>query len=228
MRILLAALAAAVVAAAFVMAGARAGETPAVGEAAPEFRLKDQDGEHHGGNRWIGTGGTSPVGHSGYHPGGMRVGGMSRNKSAVKVAMDRRYKDYSRGGPLTQEQLGEALKRLRAERAALEEQRRLEAEKDPGPQPKISGKRKRKLKRAGSNDQGQQRQQQAEAEIGLDALLDARQAAHAHAFRQLQLLLPEEALHRAPGSRTFFANQEWLLFEFLELNALAAGQPVLR
>jgi len=76
-------------------------------------RLKEQTGEHHGGSKWIGTGGTSPVGHSGYHPGGMRVGGVSRNKSAVKVAMDRRYRDYSHQGPLTQAQMGEALKRLR-------------------------------------------------------------------------------------------------------------------
>jgi uncharacterized protein with von Willebrand factor type A (vWA) domain len=76
-------------------------------------RLKEQTEEHHGGSKWIGTGGTSPVGHSGYHPGGMRVGGMSRNKSAVKVAMDRRYRDYSHEGPLTQAQMGEALKRLR-------------------------------------------------------------------------------------------------------------------
>jgi len=76
-------------------------------------RLKEQSGEHHGGRKWIGTGGTSPVGHSGYHPGGMRVGGMSRNKSAVKVAMDRRYRDYSQTGPITQAQLGEALKKLR-------------------------------------------------------------------------------------------------------------------
>lgn len=76
-------------------------------------RLKEQTEAHHGGSKWIGTGGTSPVGHSGYHPGGMRVGGVSRNKSAVKVAMDRRYKDYSQEGPLTQSQMGEALKRLR-------------------------------------------------------------------------------------------------------------------
>lgn len=76
-------------------------------------RLKEQKGEHHGGSKWIGTGGTSPVGHSGYHPGGMRVGGVSRNKSAVKVAMDRRYRDYSQEGPLTQAQIGEALKKLR-------------------------------------------------------------------------------------------------------------------
>ncbi len=76
-------------------------------------RLKEQTEAHHGGSKWIGTGGTSPVGHSGYHPGGMRVGGISRNRSAAKVAMDRRYRDYSQEGPLTQSQMGEALKRLR-------------------------------------------------------------------------------------------------------------------
>jgi len=76
-------------------------------------RLKDQDGRHDGGSKWIGTGGRSPVGHSGHHPGGMRVGGESRNKSAVKVANERRYKDYSTKGPLTQAKMGEALKRLR-------------------------------------------------------------------------------------------------------------------
>ncbi len=76
-------------------------------------RLKEQTEAHHGGGKWIGTGGTSPVGHSGYHPGGMRVGGVSRNKSAVKVAMERRYRDYSQEGPLTESQMGEALKRLR-------------------------------------------------------------------------------------------------------------------
>jgi len=76
-------------------------------------RLEEQDERHDGGSKWIGTGGTSPVGNSGFHPGGMRVGGVSRNKSAVKVAMDRRYKDYSLQGPLTQAMVGEALKRLR-------------------------------------------------------------------------------------------------------------------
>jgi len=76
-------------------------------------RLKEQTEAHHGGGKWIGTGGYSPVGHSGYHPGGMRVGGVSHNRSAVKVAMDRRYKDYSLSGPLTTALMGEALKRLR-------------------------------------------------------------------------------------------------------------------
>lgn len=76
-------------------------------------KLKEQTEAHHGGNKWIGTRGTSPVGHSGFHPEGMRVGGRSQNKSAVKVALDRRYRDYSQDGPLTMSQVGEALKRLR-------------------------------------------------------------------------------------------------------------------
>lgn len=76
-------------------------------------RLKEQTEAHHGGNKWIGTGGTSPTGHSGYHPGGMRVGGVSRNKSAIKVALERRYREYSTDGPLTSAQMAEALKRLK-------------------------------------------------------------------------------------------------------------------
>jgi uncharacterized protein with von Willebrand factor type A (vWA) domain len=76
-------------------------------------KLKEQTEAHHGGSKWIGTKGTSPVGHSGYHPGGMRVGGRSQGQSAVKVAMDRRYRDYAQDGPLTVAQIGEALKKLR-------------------------------------------------------------------------------------------------------------------
>jgi uncharacterized protein len=76
-------------------------------------RLAEQRERHNGGAKWIGTGGTAPVGHSGVHPGGLRVGGVSRNKSAVKVALDRRYKDYTCQGLLTQPLIGEALKRLR-------------------------------------------------------------------------------------------------------------------
>jgi uncharacterized protein with von Willebrand factor type A (vWA) domain len=76
-------------------------------------RLRDQDEAHHGGSRWIGTRGRSPVGHSGNRPGGMRVGGGSRSRSATKVALERRYRDYDRSAPLTRSQMGEALKRLR-------------------------------------------------------------------------------------------------------------------
>lgn len=76
-------------------------------------RLREQKGRHDGGSKWIGTGGTSPVGHSGYHPGGMRVGGVSTGKSAMKVAAQRRYRDYSAAGPLSSSSISEALKRLR-------------------------------------------------------------------------------------------------------------------
>jgi uncharacterized protein with von Willebrand factor type A (vWA) domain len=76
-------------------------------------RLKDQQGRHDGGSKWIGTGGTSPVGHSGFHPGGLRVGGVSGSRSALKVAGERRYREYSASGVLTRSSVGEALKRLR-------------------------------------------------------------------------------------------------------------------
>lgn len=76
-------------------------------------RLKEQMERHDGGDKWIGTGGTSPVGHSGYHPGGMRIGGAGGGKSAIKVAMERRWKDYALEGPIDQSQMAEALKRLR-------------------------------------------------------------------------------------------------------------------
>jgi hypothetical protein len=76
-------------------------------------RLKNQKAVHYGGSKWIGTGGVSPVGHSGNRPKGMRIGGSSRAHSASKVALERRYRDYSRSAPLTRSQMGEAMKRLR-------------------------------------------------------------------------------------------------------------------
>ena len=59
-----------------------------------EERLRKQDAPHHRGNTWIGTAGTSPFGHSGFHPGGIRIGGESHSQSAVKVAAERNYRDY--------------------------------------------------------------------------------------------------------------------------------------
>jgi len=76
-------------------------------------RLKEQTERHDGGSKWIGTRGTSPVGHSGYHPGGMRVGGAGGGGMAVKVALERRWKDYAFDGPIDSAQMAEALKRLR-------------------------------------------------------------------------------------------------------------------
>ena len=78
-----------------------------------EERLAEQDEEHHGGNRWIGTGGTSPFGHSGYHPGGIRIGGESRNLSAVKVAGMRRFQEFRTDETLGVRQFQVALRKLR-------------------------------------------------------------------------------------------------------------------
>ncbi|MGE5381755.1 MAG: vWA domain-containing protein [Methylocystaceae bacterium] len=78
-----------------------------------EERLKEQTEEHHGGNYWVGTGGTSPFGHSGYHPGGIRIGGESRNLSAVKVAEERRFRDFRTDETLDIRQFQMAFRKLR-------------------------------------------------------------------------------------------------------------------
>ncbi|PHS20609.1 MAG: hypothetical protein COA86_01285 [Kangiella sp.] len=76
-------------------------------------RLEEQKERHAGGNKWIGTGGTSPFGHSGYHPEGIRVGGESRNKSAVKVWEKRQFKDLDDNIELGTRNLKVALRKLR-------------------------------------------------------------------------------------------------------------------
>lgn len=78
-----------------------------------EDRLEKQKEEHHGGSQWIGTGGTSPYGHSGYHPAGLRIGGESNNRSAVKVAAQRRYRDFRHDDTLNTRQFEVALRKLR-------------------------------------------------------------------------------------------------------------------
>jgi len=76
-------------------------------------RLEEQKERHAGGSKWIGTGGTSPFGHSGYHPEGIRVGGESRNKSAVKVWEKRQFKDLDDSVELGTRNLKVALRKLR-------------------------------------------------------------------------------------------------------------------
>ncbi len=76
-------------------------------------RLKEQLEQHHGGNYWIGTGGTSPFGHSGAHPSGIRIGGPGGGRSAVKIAEERRFENYRNDRILDTRQLNVALKRLR-------------------------------------------------------------------------------------------------------------------
>ncbi|MFA5490580.1 MAG: hypothetical protein WC284_15440 [Candidimonas sp.] len=87
-------------------------------------RLEEQTERHAGGNKWIGTGGSSPFGHGGYHPEGMRVGGPSAgNRTAVKVWDKREYRDYDDQRELGTRNFKVALRRLRhfAREGALEE-----------------------------------------------------------------------------------------------------------
>jgi uncharacterized protein with von Willebrand factor type A (vWA) domain len=93
-----------------------------------ERRLREQTERHDGGGHWVGTGGTSPFGHSGYHPGGIRVGGRGRFGSAVQVAENRRFREYRSDRILDTRQLGVALKKLRAlKRLGIEDELDVEA-----------------------------------------------------------------------------------------------------
>lgn len=76
-------------------------------------RLKEQEEEHNGGSRWIGTGGTSPFGHSGRASHGIRVGGASRNRSAVSIASQRQWSNYRTDTALQSRDFHVALKQLR-------------------------------------------------------------------------------------------------------------------
>jgi uncharacterized protein with von Willebrand factor type A (vWA) domain len=75
--------------------------------------LKEQKEKHEGGSKWIGTGGTSPFGHGGTNPEGIRIGGQSRNRTAVKVWEQRSYQDYDADRELGTRNLKVALRRLR-------------------------------------------------------------------------------------------------------------------
>lgn len=75
--------------------------------------LAEQKERHDGGNRWIGTGGTSPFGHGGVNPAGIRVGGPGRNRSAVQIAESRRFQNLRSDRLLDTRQIGLALRRLR-------------------------------------------------------------------------------------------------------------------
>ncbi len=75
--------------------------------------LEKQDERHDGGDRWVGTGGKSPYGHGGQHPTGIRVGGPSKSRSAMKVAEERKFKDYRTDQILDVRSLKVSLRRLR-------------------------------------------------------------------------------------------------------------------
>ncbi len=76
-------------------------------------RLEEQKKRHQGGSKWVGTGGTSPFGNAGYNPEGIRVGGESRNKRAVKVWDKREFKNLDDSTELGTRNIKVALRKLR-------------------------------------------------------------------------------------------------------------------
>ena len=76
-------------------------------------RLAEQEKRHAGGNKWIGTGGTSPFGHGGYHPNGIRVGGAGVHGRAVKVWEKREFRNLDDSVELGTRNIKVALRRLR-------------------------------------------------------------------------------------------------------------------
>ncbi|MBL8546723.1 MAG: VWA domain-containing protein [Hyphomonadaceae bacterium] len=76
-------------------------------------RLEEQKKRHEGGNKWIGTGGTSPFGNNGYNPEGIRIGGEGGQRKAVKVWEKREYKNLDDSVELGVRNIKVALRRLR-------------------------------------------------------------------------------------------------------------------
>jgi uncharacterized protein with von Willebrand factor type A (vWA) domain len=76
-------------------------------------RLEEQKGRHQGGSKWIGTGGTSPYGNSGYNPEGVRIGGESRHQRAIKLWEKREFRDLDNQKELGTRNIKIALRRLR-------------------------------------------------------------------------------------------------------------------
>ena len=76
-------------------------------------RIKEQKEKHDGGNYWVGTGGTSPFGHGGYNPQGVRVGGEGRHQSAVQIAGERKFRDFRQDNELNIRQFQMAFRKLR-------------------------------------------------------------------------------------------------------------------
>ncbi len=76
-------------------------------------RLEEQEKRHEGGNKWVGTGGTSPFGNDGFHPEGIRVGGQGKNKKAVKVWDRRDFKNLDDSVEIGTRNIKVALRRLR-------------------------------------------------------------------------------------------------------------------
>ena len=76
-------------------------------------RLEEQKERHEGGNKWVGTNGTSPFGHGGYNPEGVRIGGQGKHGRAVKVWEKRDYRNLDDSVELGTRNIKLALRKLR-------------------------------------------------------------------------------------------------------------------
>jgi uncharacterized protein len=76
-------------------------------------RLEEQQKRHEGGNKWVGTGGTSPYGNNGYNPEGVRIGGESKHKRALKVWEKREFQNLDHTKELGTRNIKIAMRRLR-------------------------------------------------------------------------------------------------------------------
>lgn len=78
-----------------------------------EERLREQTERHDGGKYWVGTGGMSVFGNSGFSPNGIRVGGTGKRQSAFRVAGERQYRDFRGDATLDVSKFQMALGKLR-------------------------------------------------------------------------------------------------------------------
>ena len=76
-------------------------------------RLEEQDAEHNGGSKWVGTQGRTPWGNSGWHPNGIRIGGQGRYRTAMAVAGERTFRDFRKDNTLDTRQFQMAFRLLR-------------------------------------------------------------------------------------------------------------------
>ncbi|MBM3596132.1 MAG: VWA domain-containing protein, partial [Alphaproteobacteria bacterium] len=76
-------------------------------------RFEEQQGRHEGGNKWIGTGGTSPFGNGSYNPEGVRIGGQPKHGRAIKVWEKREFQNLDSSRELGTRNIKVALRRLR-------------------------------------------------------------------------------------------------------------------
>lgn len=86
-------------------------------------RLEEQKEEHNGGSYWVGTGGVSVFGNSGYSPKGIRVGGEAKHRLAMHVAGERKFRDFRNDNILDTRQFQMAFRRLRQYSSRLDEAR---------------------------------------------------------------------------------------------------------